>query len=149
MPWSWVRSPPAPLGNTAPITQLVELRPFKPTVQVRALVGALGVEKMTNKASMIAYIRNNLEGKKVIDQESPNKIWLGGKDYDYALTTSLKGVVACLVTELDLNDHILIVDDRTVASGRLKIMLWVLNNAPLSFHEAVKLMLIYEKENLE
>ncbi len=65
----------------------------------------------------------------------------------FGLTTSLPGVVYCLVSGNKLDGCILKIDKIVVAEGRLEIFLWVLDNAYGTFQEAIRLTLEYEKQH--
>lgn len=76
-------------------------------------------------------------------QEAPNRIWLGKTGLP--LSNSIAGVAYCVVSEHKLEGYVLKINKVQVASGRLEIFLWMLENAPKTLNEAVRLSIQYEK----
>ena len=106
------------------------------------------------RPSLLSTIINGLKLVSHTNSENVHNIALGrpGNGYDtrwFQLSSSLGGVVACIVTEHKLEDCVLKIDRTEVARERLPIFLWVVEHAPNTLREAVRISLKYEQENAD
>lgn len=106
------------------------------------------METITNfRKTLLSTVMNGVKGFQPYWRESPQRIVLGRPGESMHLSSSLAGVLYALVSEHKLTGCVLKVDREVVATGRLEIMLWVLENAPWSYHEAIRLTIQHEREN--
>ena len=102
--------------------------------------------------SLPLTIKQRLDSFRLRWIEEPQKIWLGrpGNGYDtrwFGLSNSLWGVAYVIVSEHKCEDYVLRVNGEIVAKERLGIFLWMVENAPRTLEEAVRISLDYEKEH--
>lgn len=82
--------------------------------------------------------------------ETPDKIWLGMPlTSGLALSTNLGGIAYCVVSERDLANYVLKINGTVVATSRLEILLWMLENAPKTLAKAVQIAIQHDRNLAE
>jgi len=97
--------------------------------------------------TLLGYVFTNIKGFTSLYEEEPDLISLR-RPNGTKLSASVVGPAFCLVSGWDLNGCVLRVNKKDMATGPLEIMLWMVECAPKTLKEVIRLSLEYERQEL-